>query len=388
MTNVIRLGTRASALARWQAEWVAAQLRNLGVEVALTPIATTGDREPGSLQTIGGQGVFTKEIQRALLDGQIDLAVHSLKDLPTVAVPGLCLAAVPRRGPAGDVLVLGSGDREQGTEARGQHQQKSPNLQISKSPNPSSPVPQTPSHAPCPLFPVPWSPQAIVGTGSLRRKAQLLHVWPDLQFKDIRGNVETRLRKLEQGECDALVLAEAGLRRLGLERHIDRVFPFDIMLPAIGQGALGLETRADDRTARLIAEKLDDPPTHIAVLAERAMLSALEGGCLAPIAAFGRVEDGRLTLAGRVVGRDGRKKLDAAESIPIDFQGDCPDFCVQGDCPDFCVSKNGTVPFARQVPIGSGGDDGPRMAAAALGRRVAESLLDQGAAQLIWECRS
>ncbi len=279
----IRLGTRASALARWQADWVAGELTARGVEVDLVPISTQGDREQaGPIGTFGSTGVFTKELQRALLDRQIDLAVHSLKDLPTAAVPGLCLAAVPERAPCGDVLLA----REPTTLDR-------------------------------------LVPGAVIGTGSFRRRAQLAHRRPDLRMADIRGNVDTRLRKLDQGDYDALVLAEAGLRRLGLEGRItQKLFP-DVLLPAIGQGALGLETRTDDAPTRDALAALDHGPTHTAVLAERAMLLALEGGCLAPIAAWGRIESGRLTLTGRVLDAAGTRQLESTlagdPAAPLDL---------------------------------------------------------------------
>lgn len=318
----LRLGTRASALAQWQAEWVAARLQENGVEVALIPITTTGDRLPGPIEVIGqgGQGVFTKEIQRALLDNRIDLAVHSLKDLPTGEPQGLVLAAVPERGPVADVLVMA---------------QSSPDT-------------------PCAVheYGVQNLPEkATIGTGSLRRRTQLLHIRGDLEMKDIRGNVETRLRKLEQGDYDALILAEAGLRRLGLERYIATVLPLDLMLSAIGQGALALETRADDQTTRQSVASLDHWPTHLAVLAERAMLSTLEGGCLAPIAALGRVEQTQLTLTGRVMSRDGGEMLEAHHDIMLPPHAEAGTLC-QND-------------------------------AEQLGRQVAESLLAQGAKRLI-----
>lgn len=274
LVSRIRLGTRASALARWQADWVAVRLHPMGVEVVLVPITTTGDRrteEP--IGGIGGRGVFTKELQRALLEGRIDLAVHSLKDLPTDEVPGLCLAAVPERGSVGDVFV-------------------------------------SRNHASFGELP----PQAVVGTGSLRRRAQLLHVRPDLVFQDVRGNVDTRLRKLDEGRCDALILAQAGLERLGLADRITERFPLETLLPAIGQGALGLEARLDDAFTRSAVEKLGHAATHAAVLAERSMLTALEGGCLTPIAALARVVEGELTLQGRVVDPSGRVQIDAADS--------------------------------------------------------------------------
>ena len=277
----IRIGTRASALARWQADWVSARLRELGVEVIQVPISTTGDRNQAPIGMGASPGMFTKEIQRALLDGTVDLAVHSLKDLPTDAVPGLCLAAVPARAPVADALVCREHDS---------------------------------------LEDLP--PDAVIGTGSLRRRAQLLHVRPDLKMADIRGNVDTRLRKLDEGQYDAIVLAEAGLRRLGLEDRITQLLPLQTILPAVGQGALGLEAREDDHGVRQTLEAIDDRSTHAAVLAERAMLAVLRGGCLAPIAAWGRVEDGRLHLTGRVLGPDGSDKLEVtAADSPDDPAG-------------------------------------------------------------------
>jgi len=281
-------------LARWQAEWVAAQLREQGVQVDLVPITTRGDHHPGTIRDSGEQGVFTKEIQRALLDDRIDLAVHSLKDLPTDVTPGLVLAAVPERAAAGDVLVCP-------VKGVGSHFPTGAEAFPSRERNDSRPRLR--------LLRLP--PLARVGTGSLRRRAQLLHARCDLDMKDIRGNVETRLGKLQQGDFDALILAEAGLRRLGLAEYIAQVLPLDLMLPAVGQGALGLETRADDKTTGQIVATLDDPPTHAAVLAERAMLAALRGGCLAPIAALGCVAGEQLTLTGRVISHDGAHLLEA-----------------------------------------------------------------------------
>ena len=185
---------------------------------------------------------------------------------------------------------------------------------------------------------------ATIGTGSLRRRTQLLHFRRDLQMKDIRGNVDTRLRKLAEGAYDALVLAEAGLRRLGLEGHIAQVLPWEIVLPAPGQGAMALQARADDEPTRRIAAELDHLSTRAAVTAERALLAALQGGCLAPIAALGRVEGERLTLVGRVLGRDGARRIEAADSAPP-------------------------------------------AEAIALGRHVADALLTQGAGELIRAAR-
>jgi hydroxymethylbilane synthase len=260
-------------LARWQADWVAARLAEVDVEIEMVLLTTRGDREQlGPIGAMGGQGVFTKELQRALLAGEIDLAVHSLKDLPTDAVDGLTLAAVPRRGPAGDVLV-------------------------SRKVSSWEELPQG----------------AVVGTGSLRRRSQLWHARADLKMQDVRGNIDTRLRKLAEGQYDALILAEAGLERLGLAGEIAQVLPKSLMLPAIGQGALGLETRSDDAGARSALALLDDLETHAAVAAERSLLAALRGGCLAPVGAWGRIEGPQLRLSAVVLSQDGAQRI-AAEA--------------------------------------------------------------------------
>ena len=218
--------------------------------------------------------VFTKEVQQAVLEGAADVAVHSLKDLGTAGPDELTLCAVPSRGPTADVLV---------------------------------------SRDAIPLAALPEG--AAVGTGSLRRRAQLALARGDLEIRDIRGNVETRLAKLDRGDYDAVVLAEAGLRRLGLENRITEAILEEIMLPAVGQGALGLETRSDDAATQAALAPLDDPATRAAVTAERALLAVLEGGCMAPIGALGRVnpETGRLTLVARVVRADGSEKLEGME---------------------------------------------------------------------------
>lgn len=300
----LRLGTRASPLARWQADWVAGELRRLGHDVALVPISTRGDQQRGApLGEIGGQGLFTKELERALLRDEIDLAVHSLKDLPTEPVAGLELAAIPPRAATGGALVS-----------------------------------------------VRWSSLAelpagaAVGTGSLRRRAQLWHARRDLRMLDIRGNVDTRLRKLADGEYDALILAQAGLQRLQLDDHIREILSERIMLPAVGQGALGIEIRSADRELREAFLPLDHAPTRAAVSAERALLAALRGGCLAPVGAKGRVEGDRLTLCGVVLSANGTIRLEAQQtSLPPDAED--------------------------------------------LGRQVAERLLEQGAGELIAAAR-
>jgi len=303
----LRIGTRASALARWQAEWVAGELRGLGVQVELVPIHTSGDADQqGPIGAIGTQGVFTSELQRALLADEIDLAVHSLKDLPTDPVAGLALAAVPARASADDALVAVSADSFDALPGG-----------------------------------------AVVGTGSLRRRAQLLCERSDLQVRGIRGNVDTRLRKLDDGEFDAVILAVAGLVRLGCSESITERLPHAVMLPAVGQGALGLEARFDDDATRDAIAPLDHRATHAAVLAERSLLAALQGGCLAPIAAYACPTDeaDELQLTARVAHPEGRKRLDAVATAPLDE-------------------------------------------AEQLGRRVADDLLDQGAAPLIAAART
>jgi hydroxymethylbilane synthase len=273
----LRLGTRKSPLARWQADWVAARLTQLGVETEMVYIATEGDITSAPLDAVGGQGLFTKRIQHALLDRQIDLAVHSLKDLPTEAVSGLVLAAVPPRESVHDVLLARS----------------------------ASSLDELPAGA-------------RLGTGSLRRRAQLLHRRGDLAMLDIRGNVDTRVRKLDEGQYDAIVLAEAGLKRLGLAHRITQVLPCELMLPAVGQGALGIEARdSDDATLAALAP-LDDRAAHAAVSAERALLAALRAGCLAPVAAWARSAKERLRLDAVVLSPDGKRRLAVSQSAAPD----------------------------------------------------------------------
>ncbi len=269
----LRIGTRGSKLALWQANHVAERLRPLTAPrpVELVVIATAGDQvRDVPLAQIGGEGVFTKEIQRALLDGSVDVAVHSLKDLPTIPVEGLVLAAVPERGPTGDVFVSEK-HRRFDDLPRG----------------------------------------AVLATSSLRRRAQALHRRPDLKLIDIRGNVETRLRKLHETGIDATLLAEAGLVRLGLATAITEVLDPDWMLPAVGQGALGLECRADDRETLGLVERLNHLPTRRAVLAEREMLRALGGGCQVPMGAVCRIAGDVLVLRGAVVRANGTQRVEA-----------------------------------------------------------------------------
>lgn len=297
--QTIRIGTRASKLALWQAEWVASQLERLGYETELIKITTTGDVAQQPLSQVGGMGLFTKEIQRELLANRVDVAVHSLKDLPTIPVEGLCLAAVPERETTEDALISRDG---LGFE-------------------------QLPAGA-------------KVGTGSLRRGAQLRHWRSDIQIEEIRGNVDSRLAKLAAGNYDAIVLAAAGLTRLGLADRITERFATSRMLPAVGQGALGLECRKADSETFEALRKLNHLPSEAEVVAERALLAQLLAGCLAPVAARGTVQADTLQLQVRVLSIDGTEVL-------------------------------------------SGSTEGLAADAASLGRSLADQMLERGAAELI-----
>jgi hydroxymethylbilane synthase len=269
--STLRIGTRKSPLATWQAEHVASLLRSHGFSVELVPITTSGDVLQGSLTQSGGVGLFTKEIQRALLDNRCDIAVHSLKDLPTEPVDGLCLAAVPEREDPSDCLVA----RE--------------HFHLESLPS-----------------------NSVLGTGSPRRRAQLLQARPDLKLADIRGNVDTRLKKLANGEFDAIILALAGLRRLGLEHVVTQRLSWEVMLPAVGQAALGLETRSDDSVTMEAIKMLDHPTSHLAVFCEREVLRTLKAGCLAPVAVHARCLDNCMDMRCRVYSND-YKQLVVAE---------------------------------------------------------------------------
>lgn len=267
------VGTRSSRLALWQAEAVAARLGAAGFETELRTFVTSGDiRLDKPLPELGDKGLFTAELDAALLDGSIDLAVHSLKDLPTVLPDGLALSAVPERASPWDALVA------------------------------TDPAVRVPSDLP---------QGAVVGTSSLRRAAQLRRWRPDLQVVSVRGNVETRIRKAFENGWGGTVLAEAGLRRLGLEAHITARFDADVMLPGIAQGALGVVTAVAE-AERLAAAlgALDDPAVHREVLAERALLRRLEGGCQVPVGGLAeRLPDGLLRLHGIVASLDGTEAV-------------------------------------------------------------------------------
>ena len=275
----VRLGSRGSPLALWQARHVAGRLRDHwpGLSVDITIIKTEGDRRTDIPLTASfGKGVFVKEIEDALLSGTIDLAVHSLKDLPTETPSGLTLSAIPSRHDARDALVCRSARRVEDLREN-----------------------------------------ALVATGSPRRQCQLLRARPDLRFTLVRGNVDTRLRKLDEGQFDALILAVAGIERLGLTQAPFAPIPFSLCLPAPGQGALALEIRADDAATRRCVQPLDDPDAASCVAAERGFLAALGAGCLAPAGALATIDTGLLRLDAMVGTPDGRnQKRDRIEGAP------------------------------------------------------------------------
>jgi hydroxymethylbilane synthase len=274
----LRVGTRGSALALWQAEQVVQRLQPLVAPrpVQLTVIVTHGDRDQTTaLSQLGGFGAFTRAIQQALLDGQVDIAVHSLKDLPTQAVPGIEWVAVLPRGPSGDALLS----------------LRYPSFE------------QLPSGA-------------VVGTSSLRRRAQVWHRRPDLRVVELRGNIDTRWRKLESGHYDAIILAQVALVRLGWQQRIREVLDPRWMLPAPGQGAIGIECRSDDAALCSLLQQLNDTPTWTCVRAERAVLATLGGGCLVPIGVASTLHDDLLTLRAVVLSPDGRRAIAATLSGP------------------------------------------------------------------------
>lgn len=272
MKTALVIGSRGSKLALVQANLIQAQLQLLfpEVHIRIEIIKTSGDVKTEPLSMIGGKGVFTKELEDALVEERIDLAVHSLKDLPTTVPEGLAIPAICKREDPRDALVLPLTNKSGGTLES-------------------------------------LSRGATVGTSSPRRLAQLKSLRPDLVFKDVRGNVDTRLRKLDEGEYDALVLACAGLRRLQLDGRISAALTIEQMLPAVGQGALAIETRAEDAVTMQVVARLDHKFTRIACSAERALLRQLGGGCLLPIAAHAVVRDKRIRLDGLVADRDGQK---------------------------------------------------------------------------------
>lgn len=304
MKDRIIIGTRGSRLALWQADYVERRLREEYPQLAVEQkrVATKGDRILDvPLAKIGGKGLFTKELEEEMLSGAIDIAVHSLKDMPTSVPDGLVIAAVTKRLDPGDALVS---NRFASFDA--------------------------------------LPPGARVGTSSLRRRAQLLCARPDLSMFDLRGNVNTRLRKLDEGACDAVVLAVAGLKRLGLADRIRQVLPREMVLPAVGQGALAIEARAGDKDARAMLAFLRDDDTACCAAAERAFLARVEGGCQVPVGVYAVADGDGLAVEAVIASPDGRR------------------------------SHRGEAKGARKD-------------AAALGTHLAERLLDEGGADILKE---
>jgi len=273
--KVLRIGTRGSALALWQARSIARALRETtGVEPEIVIIKTSGDKfQQASFSQIGTKGVFIKELEDALLDVRIDLAVHSMKDVPTEMPEGLMISAIGKREDVRDALLSTSGAT---------------------------------------LASLPQG--ARVGTSSLRRQSQLLYARRDLRVLELRGNVDTRIEKLKRGDYDAIVLAKAGLDRLGLSGNISEVLPHDVSLPAAGQGAIGIEARAGDGETLRVLAALEDAETRSAVTAERSALAGLGGGCQVPIGAWGRVENRKLSLDVVVLSPDGTQRMREKDS--------------------------------------------------------------------------
>jgi hydroxymethylbilane synthase len=275
----LRIGSRGSILARWQAEFVRKQLFQLtGVEAEIIIIKTAGDKmQQAPLTQIGGKGIFIKELEEALLEETVDLAVHSVKDIPTETPSRLHFPAVCRRDDVRDCLVSHKGETL-ATLKQG----------------------------------------ARVGTSSLRRQAQLRHQRPDLDIRELRGNVDTRLRKVESGEYDAIVLSKAGLDRLGWSQKITEPLSPEISLPAVGQGAIAIESRLKDTEATEILGKLDDEESRTAIIAERALLAALQGGCQVPLGAWARMERGELVMDAVVCSLDGVQYIRQRATAPPD----------------------------------------------------------------------
>jgi hydroxymethylbilane synthase len=304
--TVLKLGTRRSALALWQANHIADRLMktHAGLKVELVKIVTQGDKRTDvPLSQVGGKGLFVKEIEDALLKKEIDLAVHSLKDVPAILPEGLCLSCIPPREDPRDALI--------GREGR-----KLKDL-----------------------------PQGgLVGTSSLRRVAQLKHARPDLQVIALRGNVDTRLRRLESGDFDAIILAYSGLKRLGLNERVTEIIDETTMLPAVGQGALAIETREEDELTRRLLAPLHDVDTADCVAAERGFLAEAEGSCQIPLAARARIEGAQVRIYGLFAAPAGDKAV-------------------------------------------KGADEGSRTEAEAIGRRLARRLLETGGREIIDACR-
>ncbi|MCD6185585.1 MAG: hydroxymethylbilane synthase [Deltaproteobacteria bacterium] len=271
MRKSFTIGTRGSKLALWQANWVKSEIekQDPSILVELEIIKTKGDKILDvPLAKVGGKGLFVKEIEDALLNGKIDFAVHSMKDMPAEIPDGLCIGAIPRRENPRDVLISDKG-RDLSSFGRGDR----------------------------------------IGTSSLRRSAQLLYHRPEIEIVPLRGNLDTRLKKLETENMDGIILAAAGVKRLNLESRITEYLDMNIMLPAVGQGALCIETRINDKITALLISVLEDADSRIVVMGERAFSNRLEGGCQVPIAAYGTVKDHSFSLCGLVADIDGKELI-------------------------------------------------------------------------------
>jgi hydroxymethylbilane synthase len=332
--NRIAIGTRSSKLALWQAEWIKSELKRLnpGLDVGLVKIKTTGDKILDvPLAKIGGKGLFVKEIEEALLRHEVDIAVHSMKDVPTEFPAGLHLAVICKREDPRDAFVSRSGDR--GFE-----------FASFKS--------------------LPGG--ATVGTSSLRRACQLLHIRPDLSIEQLRGNLDTRLRKLDEGRYNAVILAAAGIKRLGLAHRITELLPLHVSLPAIGQGAIGIECRIDDERVNRLIASLNHTETALCVKAERAFLKKLEGGCQVPVAAHARLQQ----TDGAMIGRPSPGNTERGDSHSLRGQSLWIDGLVGSLTGDRMIS--GSV---------AGNPDMPEQ----LGIQLADDILARGAKEILDE---
>lgn len=321
--RALRLGTRGSKLALWQAEHVARELsaRVPGLEIEIVTIKTKGDKILDvPLAKIGDKGLFTREIENELLANRIDLAVHSLKDLPSVLGKGLALGAVLKREIPQDVLISREGYTLQTLPAG-----------------------------------------AVIGTSSLRRIAQLKVLRPDLELVNMRGNVETRIRKMNEEQLDGIILAFAGVKRLGFEDCISQIIPVDQILPAVGQGAVAVEIREHDDPTRRLLELINDPECRLEISAERAFLAELEGGCQVPVACLARVIDGKVMIEGLVASLDGSQVYRGSSALDL------------------------TSPDERMQPCTAW--QGAADQAAEAGQRLAGRLLEAGAGQILQEIK-
>jgi hydroxymethylbilane synthase len=333
--NKIAIGTRASKLALWQAEWIQAELKKLhpDLEIELVKIKTTGDKILDvPLAQVGGKGLFVKEIEEALLRCEVDIAVHSIKDVPTEFPDNLHLAVICKREDPRDAFIASEKLKVKSEKAgRGIAQSM--------------------------IYDLPQ--MAKIGTSSLRRSCQLLHIRPDLKIEQLRGNLDTRMRKLDEGQFDAIILAAAGVKRLGLQQRLTEILPFEISLPAIGQGAVGIECRIDDAFINSLIAPLNHSETFICVTAERAFLKRLEGGCQVPIAAHARLEH-------RAQGREQRKNSRHSSLLIME----------------------GLVGAISGDRIVNGHIEGEPENAEMLGVRLAEDILTRGAREILNEVYS